>query len=159
MRSNLFNDLMTIQRNFDQMFNRAFGETAKLWSEMPNQKTSWVPAIDCFVKDNQVTVRAFLPGVDEKNVSLTLTDNVLVIQGERHRIIEDQNVRVLLNEVSHGTFERRIALPEDVLTDQEKCSARFENGVLEITMPVVAQYLQSRQIPIETAKETKQLAS
>ena len=152
IRANLFDELLTIHRNFDNLFNRAFERGAE------NPDVKWVPPFDAYVKDNQLVVRAFLPGIDQKNISVSLTDNVLTIQGSRTPLESGKDMRVLLSEVPYGKFERRITLPSEMLTDNDKCSARYENGVLEITAPIVAQYMQTRQIPVHSATEQKQLA-
>jgi HSP20 family protein len=158
VKSNLFEDLMTIHNTFERAFDRFFEGN---WRR-PNVMTTdgaWIPAAEAFVKDDLLTIRVALPGVDEKHVSLTLAENTLVISGERVAPNANQNVRALLSELPYGHFERKIALPEEVLTDDLKCKASFNEGMLEITLPVVSQYLRTRQIPIESAKEQKVFAN
>ncbi len=150
--NNLFDNLMTIHRNFDELFNKALDRPE-------SRDVKWVPAFDCYVTEKDLKVRLFLPGVDQKDVNVSLTDNVLTINGERKMENVGKDVRVLASEVPYGKFERRITLPSELLTDSEKCAAKFENGVLEITTPIVAQYMQTRQIPIQSAAEAKQIAS
>ena len=154
-RPNLFDDLLTIHRKFDDMFNRSI-DTANTTSSANDVK--WVPPFECYVKEKQLAVRLYLPGVDEKSVSVSLTDNVLAIHGERPELETTKEQKVLLSEVPYGRFERRISLPADMLIDTEKCAAKFEHGVLEIMIPIVAEYTQTRQIPIQMGSEQKQLA-
>jgi HSP20 family protein len=155
--SNLFDDLISIHRNFNQLFDRALSPSRA--GDRPAKDVSWIPAMDCYVKGDQLNLRVFLPGVEQKNVSVSLTDNVLVIRGERIAQELDKEARVFLNEVPYGTFERRIALPSELLTDNDKCVARFDNGVLEVTVPIISHYMQKREIPIQSATELKQIVS
>jgi HSP20 family molecular chaperone IbpA len=158
LKSNLFDELMTIHNSFENAFNRFFSNS-QLRPALVATETTWIPAAEAFLKDDVMTLRVFLPGVDEQKISLELKDSVLIVSGERVPVQSNQDARVLLNELPYGKFERHIALPEEVLADDQKCMATFHDGVLEITLPVVSQYLRSRRIPIETVKEQKQIAS
>src|SRR5579871_4216929 len=116
MKSNLFQDLMTIHNSFEKAFDRFFEGNWSRSNVINAADGAWIPAAEAFVKDEVLTIRVALPGVDEKHVSLTLTDNVLTITGERTPNAAE-NVRILLAELPYGRFERKIALPEEVLTD------------------------------------------
>jgi HSP20 family protein len=157
LKSNLFDELMTMHNSFENAFNRFFSNSQS-WPAPVATETTWIPAAEAFLKDDVMTLRVFLPGVDEQKISLELKDNVLIVSGERVPAQSNRDARMLLNELPCGKFERHIAIPEEVLTDDQKCKAAFHHGVLEITLPVVSQYLRSRKIPIETVKEQKQLA-
>ena len=159
MKSNLFDDLMTIHNSFNTAFDRLFEGKWRRPNVVTTGDSGWIPAAEAFVKDDLLTIRVALPGIDEKQVSLSLTDNVLVIDGERVPVTVNGNVRTLLAEMPYGKFQRKIALPEEVLTDDLKCKATFSDGMLEITLPVVSQYLRTRQIPIESVKEQKAFAN
>jgi HSP20 family protein len=152
LKSNLFEELMTIQDSFDKAFGRILTYPARTRFEQPADSV-WTPAIEAFQKDETVAVRVFLPGVDEKNISLELKENVLTVSGERLPI--EGGAHILRSEMPYGKFLRRIALPEELLTDDQKCKAVWQDGVLEITMPIVSQDLRARQIPIESKKEEK----
>ena len=152
LKSNLFEELMTIQDSFDEAFGRILTHPARA-RFVPPADPVWTPAIEAFHKDEKVTVRVFLPGVDEKNISLELKENVLAVSGERRSV--DGGAHILRREMPSGKFLRQIALPEELLTDDQKCKAVWQDGVLEITMPIVSQDLRARQIPIESKKEEK----
>jgi len=151
LKPTLFNDVLTIHNNFDRLVDRLFEK-----NEIPAMRA--IAPVEAFVDKSQLTVRVFVPGVDEKSLVLTQLDDSLVIQGEYALIEKKEGVRMLLQETPVGKFERRIVLPEDVLTDREKCTAKLDKGVLEITMPVVSQYLQKRQVPISIS-DTKQVTA
>jgi len=157
LKSNVFDEPMTIHNSFENAFNRFFSSPYR--PAQAATDTTWIPAAEAFLKDDVMTVRVFLPGVEEQKVSLELKDNVLIVSGERVLAQSIQDARMLLNEFPYGKFERHIALPEEVLVDDQKCKAAFRDGMLEVTLPVVSQYLRSRKIPIETVKEQKQLAT
>src|SRR5690242_10246606 len=115
LKSNLFDELMTIHNNFENAFNHFFNQSQH--RPVISAETLWVPASEAFLKDETITVRVFLPGVDENKVSVELKDNVLIVSGERVAMQSSQGVRMLLSEMPYGKFERQIALPEEVLTD------------------------------------------
>jgi|SRR5688572_18118789 len=156
-RSSLFDDLFSIHRSLNQLIDRALYPSEES-AQTSTKDVRWVPAIDCSVKGDQLVVRIFLPDVAQKDVSVSLTDNILVVNGERVSQ-EDKYSRVLLDELPYGKFERRITLPSEVLTDNDKMVARFVDGVLEISTPIITQYMQTRHIPIESAADNKQLAA
>ena len=93
--------------------------------------------VDVFEKDGQLHVRAELPGIDEKDIDIEVTQEGLTINGEKkeeHEVKEDSYYR---SERSYGRFTRHISLPEGADTD--KAEAHFNKGVLEIDMPVRAE--------------------
>jgi HSP20 family molecular chaperone IbpA len=158
LRSNLFDELMTMHNSFENAFNRFFSNSHSR-THLGGTETPWIPAAEALLKDDVMTLRVFLPGVDEQHISLELKDNALIVSGERVPPQSNQEACMLLNELPYGKFARHIALPEEVLTDDQKCKAAFRDGVLEVTLPVVSQYLRSRKIPIQTVKEQKQIAA
>jgi HSP20 family molecular chaperone IbpA len=162
LKSNLFDELMTIQNNFDHLVDHLFERPEPRLRIPAEPESRWVPAAEGFIDKEKVTLRVFLPDVDEKSVSLTQTDDVLVIEGERHPV-GFESARMILKEFPTGKFMRTLTLPEDVVTDGEKCVAKLNNGVLEITLPIVSQYIQKRKIEIQTGESkqdrVKQVAS
>ena len=110
----------------------------------------WMPQIDVTTRDGQLQVHADLPGLKQEDVKVTVHDGVLRIAGERSDKHEEERGGVFRRERSYGSFSRQIALPEGV--DPEQIKASFENGVLEVTMPLPKETApQGRSIPI-TAK-------
>ena len=93
----------------------------------------WAPEIDVFQKNNELTIRADLPGLKRADVSVEVTDDAVTIQGERKQEREDEREGYYRSERSYGSFHRVVPLPEGAMADQAK--AHFRDGVLEITMP------------------------
>ena len=89
--------------------------------------------IDVSETDADVTIEAELPGVDEKDIDVTLTDNLLTIKGEKKQEKEEKNKDYHLTERSYGSFSRSMTLPFDA--DPKKIKAKFDAGVLKITLP------------------------
>lgn len=83
--------------------------------------------------ENEIKVMAELPGVDEKDVDVTLTEDLLTIRGEKKRQEERKDENYHMVERSYGGFARSIRLPFGV--DQDKVAASFNNGVLTVTLP------------------------
>jgi HSP20 family protein len=93
----------------------------------------WAPEVEVFQKNNELTIKADLPGLQRNDVKVDITDNELYIQGERKHEHEEEREGYYRSERGYGSFYRTIPLPEGAITDQAK--ATFKNGVLEIRMP------------------------
>ena len=104
------------------------------------------PAVESFIKGNELHLRAEIPGVDPKTVSVSLDDGHLCIKGERkmHEMSEDSCFCV--EELDYGSFNRCFHVPRDI--DREKIQARYELGMLDITVPL-KESLSQKTIPIE----------
>jgi HSP20 family protein len=91
------------------------------------------PAVDIAERDKEYEITAELPGIEEKNVEVTLANGGLVIRGHKAEEKEEKNKDYYLSERQYGTFERYFGLPEGV--DSDKIAATFKNGVLTVTLP------------------------
>ena len=143
--------LFDMQRDMDLLTRRLF--SALDW---PTVRRGWVPAVDVFHRDKDLVIRAELPGIDpDKDVDISVRDNVLTIRGER-RYEERENLDGGSRfESGYGSFERSILLPEGV---QEKdIRASYENGVLEVVVPGVVELTEPKRIPIEVGSKRKAL--
>jgi HSP20 family protein len=92
----------------------------------------FTPSIDVREDEKEVTVKAELPGMDEKEIEVSLADGALTIKGEKKAENEDKGKDYWHRESSYGAFHREIRLPEGLNT--EKVDARFKNGVLTVTL-------------------------
>lgn len=128
-----------------ELMHRAFGG-----GERPSV---WSPRIEVREKDNQLLVSADLPGLTKDDVKVEITDEGLVIQGERKQEHEERRGGFYHSERNYGRFYRVIALPEDASVDQAK--AQFNNGVLEVSVPIPASERKRREIPIETGTKAR----
>lgn len=99
----------------------------------------WTPDIEMFSRNNELVVRADLPGLTKDDVKVDITDDRLTIQGERKREHEEEKGGVYRCERSYGSFYREIPLPEGAITEQAK--ATFKDGVLEVTMPAPPEHV------------------
>ena len=118
----------------DRMFEDfGFGRRWMTPSWRESGTEAWAPEIDVFHRNNELTIRADLPGLKREEVSVDLTDDAVCIQGERKREQEEEREGYYRSERSYGSFYRLVPLPEGAMTDRAKAS--FKDGVLEITMP------------------------
>lgn len=83
--------------------------------------------------DDEVRIRAELPGMDKKDIHITLDENVLTLRGERHEQHEEKKRSYQVSSMSHGSFYRSIPLPVEV--DRDKVKAKFKRGILTLTLP------------------------
>ncbi|MBI5811053.1 MAG: Hsp20/alpha crystallin family protein [Deltaproteobacteria bacterium] len=146
-----FRELSAIQREMDDLFKRTFGSlSANIFRR--EFKGAWYPDVDSYIKEGRFIVHADLPGVDPKNVEVTIVGNVLTLRGERKSEIEEKKGEYLVHEATFGAFERTMTLPEGV--DTAKVNAVYKNGVLEVSMPTKAGVLPKKvKVEIEEAKE------
>ena len=134
-----------LMRRVTEDMDRFFEGTSRDWST----STLWAPPIEVSEKDGQITICVELPGLNKDDVKVELTQEGLTIRGERHREEENRREGVYRSERSYGAFRRTIPMPDDVNVEQAK--ARFENGLLTVSVPVSETPQQRRrEIPIES---------
>jgi HSP20 family protein len=118
-----------LKREMDQLFERFFESP---WTEVP-ALGDWTPALDVSEGKDAITVKAELPGVDAKDIAVSLEGDVLTIKGEKEQKKEEKDERRHRLERSWGAFMRSVRLPAPV--DGSKVTATFKNGVITITLP------------------------
>lgn len=116
------------------------------------REEAFVPAVESFVKDGNLVVRADVPGMEAKDIDVNILGNVLTIKGERRTEQEVKKEDYLRREVSYGSFERRMTLPEGAAAD--KVTATFKNGVLEVTLPLPKETV-AQKVPVQAEAEKK----
>ena len=136
-----------LMRRMGEEMDRVFGEFGMNRGE--SGKAGWAPAIEVSQSDGKYLIRAELPGMNSKDVKLEITDEAVILQGERTSEREEKKGNVHLTERQYGHFYRAIPLPEGA--KGEEARAKFENGLLEVTVPVPEQKEKRREIPIEAA--------
>jgi len=134
-------EMMTLRDAMDRLFDDAFTRPLSV------SGVSTMPVIDMFQTDDEVVVKANLPGLKAEDVDITVTGETLTLRGEYKQQAEEKNATYHVREQRSGTFERSIMLPTDVKAD--KATAHFENGVLTIAMPI-AEEVKPRSISIKT---------
>jgi HSP20 family protein len=116
--------------------------------------TLWAPEIETFMRDDQFVVRADLPGLNKDEVNVEVTDDSLVLHGERQKSHEEERDGFYRSERSYGRFYREIPLPEGALA--ETAQANFKDGVLEITLTAPPREVtKPRRIEIGGTSSTK----
>jgi HSP20 family protein len=134
-------DLTALQGEVNRLFSR-------VGSADLGDRQAWTPSIDVIETDEAVKLKAELAGMDPKDISIEVQDNVLTISGERHfeeEVKEDKYYRI---ERRYGSFSRSIAMPQAI--DEEKIQANYENGVLEVSVPK-AEIPRPRKIEVTAA--------
>ncbi len=136
-RSDRSNPFLAFQREMNRLFDealRGFDMPTFLGARPSFAMGQW-PKLEATETDKEICVMAELPGLEEKDVEVSLSDGVLVIRGERKSEIEDKDRQ--FNERYYGHFERHIPVGMDV--EEDKVEATFKNGVLEIKLPKAEQ--------------------
>lgn len=128
---------------------RDFPRFPRFFEEFENGEEESAMPIESFVKDGNLVVRADVPGLDPKDIELSVLGNVLTIKGERKNEKEVKKENYFRREISYGSLERHMTLPSGVETDKVKGS--FKNGVIEVTMPMGKEAV-ARKIPLEGEK-------
>jgi len=112
----------------------------------------WTPQVEIIERDNQLVVRADLPGMTKDNVNVEIAGDALVIRGERKDEREEEDKGYYRSERSYGSFYRTVPLPQGI--NIEDATADFRNGVLEITMPA-PQRVEQKQRQLEIRERTE----
>src|SRR5262245_12897836 len=141
-------ELATLQRDMEDMFDRFSERFFSPWERERSfwRTEAWAPAIESHVENGNLIVKADLPGIDPKDVTLRVQGNQLTIEGERKQEKKKAEKDYFYQEVVYGKFSRTIPLSEGVDADQVK--ARHKDGVLEITLPAPKE-LAAKKIQIE----------
>lgn len=131
--------LFQIHREIDRLFDdalRGFGLSGMGFGSdlFPGAQTGWLkPTLDVGASEKEYTITVELPGVDQKDVRLELSDDTLRISGEKKQEKEDSEKGYYRVERSYGAFQRLLSLPEDA--DRDNIDAAFKGGVMTITIP------------------------
>ena len=130
-----------MERVFED-FSRDFG-----WGPPATADMAAAPRIDVSETDAEIKMEAELPGVEEKDVEVVLSDGCLTIKGEKKQEKEEKKQDYYLHERSYGSFARSVTVPFDA--DPDKVKAKFANGVLTVTVPKPPEVkAKAKKIPI-----------
>lgn len=119
-----------LRKEVDRLFQEFFGKSyfPERWEGI-----EWVPSIDVSETEDEIIVKADIPGVKPEDIEINLVDNVLTIKGEKKREKEEKKENFYRVERYYGTFMRSIQIPSEV--DVEKIKAQYKDGVLKVTLP------------------------
>ena len=133
---------------YQQLNHLAYADNLFVDNENDHSLTSsWQPAVDIKEEENCFLIVADVPGVDPKDIEITMENGMLTVKGERHSEIEDSNKNYKRTERTRGAFYRRFSLPDTA--DGEHIEAKGSNGVLEITIPK-HEKVQPRRIEVKS---------
>jgi HSP20 family protein len=137
----IWDEVSSARREMDRVFDRFFGQPA-------GTQAVWMPAVDVRESNDEIRVTAELPGLKSEDVTVTLENGVLSISGEKKQEVQEgkEDGNYYLFERRYGRFERSFTLPRTV--DADRIKARFEDGVLTVTLPK-AENAKPRRVPVE----------
>ncbi|MDD3991200.1 MAG: Hsp20/alpha crystallin family protein [Desulfobacterales bacterium] len=124
-----FGELSSLRKEMDGLWDRFFGEKA-LARGFPEE---WSPSVDISETEDSLLIKAELPGLEAKDVNVSLSGDLLTIKGEKKKEKEEKDEHHHYIERYAGTFQRSFRLPVEVQAD--KVEASFKKGVLKITLP------------------------
>jgi HSP20 family protein len=124
-----FSELSSLRREMDRLWDSFFGERplARMWER------EWAPFLDVSETKDNFVVKAEVPGIDAKNIDISLTGDVLTIKGEKKQEKEEKEEAYHLVERNYGTFSRSVRLPAEV--ESAKIKTSYKNGILTVTLP------------------------
>jgi HSP20 family protein len=125
-----YRDLRTTQREFDRLFKEAF---SPMFGEGELSTRTWAPPVDIYENENNIVLKADLPGVDPKDVEVRVEDSTLYLKGERKFEKETKEENYHRVERSYGSFARSFSLPNSI--NAEKVKAEYKDGLLTLTLP------------------------
>ena len=116
-------------REFEKVFTGFFDRPLRFFDE----ETAWMPSVDVSETGEEIRVKAELPGMDAKDIDVSLNDGHLTIRGERKKENEEKDENLHRVERRYGSFSRSFRLPVEV--DAEKVEADYKDGVLSLHLP------------------------
>jgi HSP20 family protein len=140
-----FGGLTSLRREMDRLFDSFFDRG----SQLPVVSGDWTPRFDPVESKDTITIKADLPGMNEKDISVSLSGDNLVIKGERKTEKEEKEKQYHRIERSFGAFQRVIPLP--VTVEAGKIKADYSKGVLEVQLPKKPE-AKPKEIPITVGK-------
>jgi HSP20 family protein len=128
-----------MDRWFENVFPRGWMQPLRRewpsWGELTVPLETRIPKIDVVDRDDEMLLRAEIPGVEKGDLDVSVSDNAVTIKGEIKREEKEEKGDYYRCEISQGAFARTVTLPEYV--DSEKVTAKFKNGMLELTLPKI----------------------
>lgn len=139
-----------MDRMFDQFMTRGWFRPFQMdWPSLPKTSLPFegkTPNVDVIERDDEIVVKAELPGVDKKDIDLSVTNNTVTIKGKTSHEKKEEKGDYYRCEITRGSYSRTLSLPTDV--DENKAKAVFRDGILELTLPKL-QKSKRRTIAVE----------
>jgi HSP20 family protein len=125
-----FREVSRLRREMDRLFEDFFGPARRALRPL---EMEWAPAVDLEETSDKVTIKAEVPGIDPKDIDISLSGEILSLKGEKKTEREEKGKNFHLVERSYGSFSRSLRLPAAVNAD--KIEATYKDGILTITCP------------------------
>ena len=140
--------LSIVQKEMNRLFDDFFrGFESAPFGAMRERLGTFSPSLDVKEDGKEITVKVELPGMDEKDIEVLLTENSLTLQGEKKEEKEDKGESYYHKERTYGSFTRVLPLPEGI--DAKKIKATFKNVVLIVTLPKTEEAkMKGKKIPV-----------
>ncbi|MEJ2141752.1 MAG: Hsp20/alpha crystallin family protein [Gammaproteobacteria bacterium] len=125
-----------MERMFDNYFSRGWMRPSHFdWPSFPGTKAfeGKTPSVDVIDRDDEIIVKAELPGVDKKDIEVSVTNNTVTIKGTTSHEEKEEKGDYYRCEISRGSYSRTLSLPADV--DEDNTRAKVRDGILELTLP------------------------
>lgn len=137
------------QREMNRLFDEFMsGSWPALYRGLEERWPAFAPRVDVTETENELHISAELPGIDAKDVDVSISKDMLTIRGEKREEQEEKGRNYYRTERSYGSFQRMISLPAEV--DSDKVEATFKNGVLSITLPKTVEARHQTKIAVKT---------
>lgn len=140
-----FREVSRLRREMDRLWDDFFGPGRRALRPL---ETEWAPAVDVSETADKVVVKAELPGIDAKDIDISLSGDILTIKGEKKSEREEKKENYHLVERSYGSFSRSLRLPAAV--DADKIEAGYKQGILTVTCPKKEE-IKPKAIEVKTA--------
>ncbi len=138
-----FDELTSLRESMERLFDDFFTTRRPGRTLAP---ALWEPAVELFESENDLVFRAELPGIDPRQVDVTIAEDTLTVKGAAKAEQEQKGHNYYRRELRYGSFERTVGLPASVQADQAK--ATFKNGILEVRIPK-AERARAKSIKVE----------
>lgn len=138
-----FRHLSTLRDEIDRLFESPLGDWSPTWRQF---SSGWLPAVDLFEDQDNLILKAELPGMKKEQIEIALHDGVLTLSGERKEEEKHHGADSYRSERFLGRFQRTVTLPVPV--DAEKVKATYNDGILTVTLPKTEE-AKPKQIPVE----------
>ena len=144
-----FRGFRDMQSEMSRMMAEVFGRSPQMTRTAETAEAGWIPAVDVVTKDNDMVIKAELPGMKREDVEVSFQDGVLTISGKRKEEEEHKDAGYLVKERRYGSFSRSMTLPEGI--DEGKIKASFKDGLLEVSVEGAGTQVEEgpKQIEIE----------
>ncbi len=138
-------ELATLRSQMDRIFESLLGEEGE-----EIKRGSWVPPVDIYETEDEIVIKAEVPGVKQEDIEIKIEDDTLIIRGEKKFERDEEKEKYHRAERIYGAFQRSFILPKTV--DKERIKASLKNGVLTIILPKKEE-VKPKEITIEVESE------